>query len=111
VRELFISGLNDINEYTITELMGKYGEIENIEIIKDFAFVKYFRVEDASNACADYHNINASVQPLINSNFKIFFADHLKRWNVVSNHPDYEITQYLAPVVYVSLKNDPYYAN
>lgn len=44
VRELFISGLNDINEYTITELMGRYGDIENIEIIKDFAFVKYFRV-------------------------------------------------------------------
>jgi len=30
VRELFISGLNDINEYTITELMGRYGDIENI---------------------------------------------------------------------------------
>jgi hypothetical protein len=69
--------------------MGKYGRIENIEIIKDFAFVKYYRVEDASSACADYHNINATAQSLVGVNFKIFFADHLKRWNVVSNHPDY----------------------
>ena len=80
-------------------------------MFKDFAFIKYFRIEDASNACADYHNINASLQPLINSNFKIFFSDHLKRWNVVSNHIDYEIKEHLVPVIYASVKNDSHFAN
>ncbi len=73
--------------------------------------MKYYKVEDASNACADYYNINATLHPVHNAGFKIFFADHLKRWNVVSNHPTYENKDYLVPVVYVSVKNDPTFAN
>ena len=83
-----------------------------MEIIKNFIFVKYFKVEDASNACADYHNINTTLhQNTHNSNFKIFFADHLKRFNVVSNSPNYEDKEQLIPVVYASVRNDPQYAN
>ena len=84
-----------------------------MEIIKNFIFVKYFKVEDASNACADYHNINTTLHHNNhNSNFKIFFADHLKRCNVVSNNPAYEVKEYRIPVVYASVRNDPdYYAN
>ena len=48
---------------------------------------------------------------MVNSNFKVLFSDHFKRWNVVSNHPDYEITQLLVPVLYVSIKNDPNFNN
>ena len=69
--------------------MGQYGEIEKIEIIKNFAYVKFNRVEDASNACAEYHNINIRIHSQHNPNFKIFFADHVKRWNVVSNNIQY----------------------
>lgn len=83
-----------------------------MEIIKNFIFVKYFKVEDASNACADYHNINMTLHNNNhNTNFKIFFADHLKRFNVVSNNPNYEINETLIPVVYASVRNDPQYAN
>jgi hypothetical protein len=32
--------------------MKQYGEIEKIEIVKNFAYVKFHKVEDASNACA-----------------------------------------------------------
>lgn len=67
--------------------MSMYGQIQNVEICKNFAFVKFFKVEDASNACADYHNINLRIHTIQNPNFKMFFADHLKRWNVVSNNP------------------------
>jgi hypothetical protein len=80
-------------------------------VIKNFVFVKYFKVEDASNACADYHNINTTLHQTHNNNFKIFFADHLKRFNVVSNNPLYEIKEHLIPVVYASVRNDPQYAN
>lgn len=66
--------------------MAGYGAIEAIEICKNFAFVKFFKVEDASNACADYHNINIRLHHSQNAGFKMFFADHLKRWNVVSNN-------------------------
>lgn len=40
-----------------------------------------------------------------NPNFKIFFADHVKRWNVVSNSINYENVDDLVPVVYASVKN------
>ena len=32
-----------------------------------------------------YHTINMRIHNVHNPNFKIFFADHVKRWNVVSN--------------------------
>ena len=89
VRELFVSGLEQMNEDLIRKIMGKYGLIESIEILKNFAFVKFYKVEDASNACAEYHTINLTLHTAHNSNFKIFFADHTKRWNVVSSHPHY----------------------
>ena len=41
----------------------------------------------------------------------MFFADHLKRWNVVSNNLEYEIKDHLIPVIYASIKNDPKFAN
>lgn len=95
----------------IQQFFGKYGEIEDVEIIKNFIFVKYFKVEDASSACADYHNINTTLHQTHNPGFKIFFADHLKRFNVVSNSPAYEVKEHLVSVVYASIKNDPQYTN
>ena len=84
--------MQDANDTTIRDFFSRYGEVEGVEIIKNFIFVKYFKVEDASNACADYHNINTTLHHNThNSNFKIFFADHLKRFNVVSNNPQYEV--------------------
>lgn len=90
VRELYVSGMYEAGEPMIRSFFSKYGEIEDVEIIKNFVFVKYFKVEDASNACADYHNINTTLHHNThNANFKIFFADHLKRFNVVSNSPQF----------------------
>jgi hypothetical protein len=111
VRELYVSGLYDAGEQSIRSFFGKYGEIEDVEVIKNFVFVKYFKVEDASNACADYHNINTTLHQTHNNNFKIFFADHLKRFNVVSNNPLYEIKEHLIPVLYASVRNDPQFTN
>lgn len=112
VRELYVSGMQDSNESFVHDFFSKYGEIEAVEIIKNFIFVKYFKVEDASNACADYHNINMTLHSNThNPNFKIFFADHLKRFNVVSNNPNFEVKEHLIPVVYASVRNDPQYAN
>jgi len=116
VRELYVSGMvstmYETAEPTIRSFFAKYGEIEEVEIIKNFVFVKYFKVEDASNACADYHNINTTLHHNThNANFKIFFADHLKRFNVVSNNPQYEIKENLIPVVYASVRNDPQFTN
>lgn len=73
--------------------------------MRNFAYVKFHRVEDASNACAEYHNINMTIHNMHNPNFKIFFADHVKRWNVVSNSINYENVDDLVPVVYASVKN------
>ena len=73
--------------------------------------MRFFKVEDASNACAEYHNINMTLHSTHNPNFKIFFADHLKRWNVVSNNLHHEVKEHLIPVVYTSVKNDSQYAN
>ena len=111
VRELYVSGLFEVGEPAIKAFFGKYGEVEDVEIIKNFVFVKYFKVEDASNACADYHNINTTLHESHNANFKIFFADHLKRFNVVSNNPVYEVKDHLIPVLYASVRNDPQYTN
>ena len=86
--------------------MRQYGDIEKIEIIKNFAYVKFHRVEDASNACAEYHTINMRIHNMHNSNFKIFFADHVKRWNVVSNSLGYENADDLVPVLYASIRNE-----
>ena len=112
VRELYVSGLQDANEVQVRRFFEKYGEIEDVEIIKNFVFVKYFKVEDASNACADYHNINTTLHNNNhNNNFKIFFADHLKRFNVVSNAPKYENKDHLIPVLYASVRNEPTFIN
>lgn len=46
-----------------------------------------------------------------NSNFKIFFADHVKRWNVVSNNIQYENHEDLVPVVYASIINEKPFTN
>lgn len=79
-----------MSEQVIRNLIQDYGQIEGVEICKNFAFVKFLKVEDASNACADYHNINMKLHHSQNNpNFKMFFADHLKRWNVVSNNSEY----------------------
>jgi hypothetical protein len=111
VRELYVSGMFETEQNSIRTFFSKYGEIEEVEIIKNFIFVKYLKVEDASNACADYHNINTTLHQTHNANFKIFFADHLKRFNVVSNSQEYEIKDHLIPVLYASLRNDPQYTN
>lgn len=44
VRELYVSGLYDAGEQSIRSFFGKYGEIEDVEVIKNFVFVKYFKV-------------------------------------------------------------------
>jgi hypothetical protein len=41
---LYVSGLFDAGEQAIKSFFGKYGEIEDVEIIKNFVFVKYFKV-------------------------------------------------------------------
>jgi RNA recognition motif-containing protein len=33
----------------------------------------------------------------------------VKRWNVVSNNPEFENTDDLVPVIYTSIRNDPPY--
>lgn len=96
-----------MNEAFIESIMKQYGEIEKIEIIKNFAYVKFHKVEDASNACAEYHKINSTIHNNThNANFKIFFADHVKRWNVVSNSSNFENRDDLVPVIYASIRGE-----
>jgi hypothetical protein len=91
VRELFIGGLKVINKELLDRVMNVYGVIENIELGRNFAFVKYRRVMDASEACSNYKKIKESLQSGNSTTFKLFFSDHLKRYNVVGDNPAVEV--------------------
>ena len=65
--------------------MRTYGQIEEIDASKGFVFVKYKSVMDASNACSNYQNINLNLHDTHNINFKMFFSDFSKRYNVVGD--------------------------
>ena len=80
-----------------------------MEMIKNFAYVRYKTVSEASDACSSHHNINMKIHNVFNKNFKIFFSDHFRRWNLVSNSSESEDIDDLIPVIYASFNdNSPY---
>lgn len=99
VRELWLGGYSEkCRDQEIESIMRMYGKIENYERHQNHTFVKYYKVEYASKAFQNHKGISIQLK---SPELKIYFSDHLRRFDIVGDSFDYINEQELTNVLYI----------